>query len=167
MLGTVKFVWLDDGTGDVVFKGATVELNAGVGAVVLTGPEGLEAAVVPLTGNEGLIVVLELTGADVGSAVGVVELVKAGFEVGNNVPFVEKVTLAVGTAELEPLKGTEVGEVVLVWVGVARAAEEFEGATTMVTEAAVFVGSGRTKVVEFSGTATVVVGTAGDDEFPV
>lgn len=167
MLGTVEFVWLEDGTGDVVFKGATVELNAGVGAVVLTSPEGLGAAVVPLIGDGGLIVVLELTGADVGSTVGVVELVKAGFEVGNNVPLVETVTLAVGMAELEPLTGTELVEVVLVGVGVARTAEEFVGATTMVTEAAVSVGSGRTKVVEFAGTATVVGGTAGDDEFPV
>lgn len=162
-----------------MFKDTTVWLNTGVGAVVLTSPEGLGAAVVtlevgaavvPLTGNGGPTVALELVGVDVGSTVREVELMgmgKAGVEVGNNVPLVETVTLAVGMAGPELLAGTNVGEVVLVGMGVSGTVVLFEGTTTPVVEAVVFVGSGSTKVVEFKGRTTLVEGTAGGDELPV
>lgn len=179
MLGIVEFVWLKDGVGNVVFKETTVWLSTGVGAVVLANPEGLGAAVVtlevgaavvPLIENGDPTVALELIGVDVGSTAREVELTgmgKNGVEVGNNVPLVETVILAVGMARPELLAGTDVGVVMLVGMGVSGTVRLFEGTTTLVVEAFVFVGSGSTKVVEFRGRTTLVEGTAGDDELPV
>lgn len=164
--------------GEVVFKGSMVELKIGVGAVVLTGAEGLGAtvvrldvgaAVVPLREDVGPMVALELPGTDVGGTLRAVELVgtgKTGVGTGKDVPLVEAVPLAVGRAGLEPLTDAGVGEVVLVGNGVVITVE-LEGTTTPVAEADVFVGNGRIKVVEFKGRTTLVDGSAGDDKLPV
>lgn len=156
----MALVWLEDGMGDVVFKGTEVWLEAGVGAVVLAGKEGPGAAVVrlevgagmvPLGGDVGPVAPLELTGA-----------VNPGVGVGNDVLLAGRVPLTVGMAGLELLTDTGGREVVFVGKGAARLVE----LTTPVAEADVFVGSGRTRVVELRGRITLEEGSTGADALP-